>query len=194
MQKTLADVELSAMNPSHVFGASHAKALEDLRASQLQLAQAWAKSESEGVGEYDDGGAGGGVVGGGGVGGARKEEKSDGKAEAEKSAFSNNKNLEDETERDIMLARRRREANDRYFEQVNRGVVDVVGRLDVVAGAMRRVEKESREIWDASEQEESGSQTEDSVVGAANTTEDGEVSPSLVSASPESARSRFSRR
>ena len=56
-----------------------------------------------------------------------------------------------------MLARRRREANDRYFEQVNRGVVDVVGRLDVVAGAMRRVEKESREIWDASEQEESGS-------------------------------------
>lgn len=193
MQKTLADVELSAMNPSHVFGASHAKALEDLRASQLQLAQAWAKSESEGVGEYDDGGTGEGVVGGG-VGGARKEEKGDGKAEAEKSAFSNNKNLEDETERDIMLARRRREANDRYFEQVNRGVVDVVGRLDVVAGAMRRVEKESREIWDASEQEESGSATEDSVVGAANTTEDGEVSPSLVSGSPESARSRFSRR
>ena len=192
MQKTLADVELSAMNPSHVFGASHARALEDLRASQLQLAQAWAKSESEGVGEYGDGGAGEGVVGGDG---ARKEEKGDGKADREKSAFSNNKNLEDETERDIMLARRRREANDRYFEQVNRGVVDVVGSLDIVAGAMRRVEKESREIWDASEQEESGSATEDSVVGAANTgTEDGEVSPSLVSGSPESARSRFSRR
>ena len=128
--------------------------------------------------------------------GDREQGKGDGKnADGEKSAFSNNKNLEDETERDIMLARRRREANDRYFEQVNKGVVDVVGKLDVVAAAMRRVERESREIWDASEQDESGSATEDSVVGAANTgTEDGEISPSWVSGSPESARSRFSRR
>ena len=191
MQKTLADVELSAMNPSHVFGASHARALEDLRASQLQLAQAWAKSESEGVGEYDDGGAGERMGGSG----ARKEEQGDGKATGEKSAFNNNKTLEDETERDIMLARKRREANDHYFEQVNRGVVDVVGSLDVVAAAMRKVEIESREIWDASDQDESRSVTEDSVVGAANTgTEDGEISPSLVSGSPESTRSRFGRR
>ena len=60
MQKTLSDVELSAMNPSHVFGARHARALEDLRASQLQLAQAWAKSENEGVVDFDDGGVEGG--------------------------------------------------------------------------------------------------------------------------------------
>ncbi|KAI9870879.1 MAG: hypothetical protein M1823_008613, partial [Watsoniomyces obsoletus] len=39
MQKTLADVELSAMNPSHVFGEGHAKALEGLRTAQLGLAQ-----------------------------------------------------------------------------------------------------------------------------------------------------------
>jgi hypothetical protein len=57
------------------------------------------------------------------------------------------KTLEEETENDILLARTRREANDRYFEQVNNAVVDVVKKLDEVAGAMRKVEKESRDIW-----------------------------------------------
>ncbi|WP_248790891.1 hypothetical protein, partial [Escherichia coli] len=59
-----------------------------------------------------------------------------GKGDGKPSAFTNNKNLEEETERDIQLARKRREANDRYFEQVNRGVLDVVSKLDEVAGAM----------------------------------------------------------
>lgn len=150
MQKTLADVELSAMNPSHVFGEGHARALEDLRNAQLGLAQAWAKSaqdESDGLGEGRDEEEGKlGVVGQMGT----SESPATGKGEgAAKTSFANNKNLEEETERDIKLARKRREANDRYFSQVNRGVLDVVGRLDEVANAMRRVEKESREIWES---------------------------------------------
>ncbi|EXJ83769.1 hypothetical protein A1O1_07396 [Capronia coronata CBS 617.96] len=168
MQKTLADVEVSAMNTSHVFGASHARALEDLRAAQLSLAQTWAQTEADELYEHDfnsaadnkkdslnqiktdvssqldtasstpiDPGPGRGAKG------AKM-------ANPTRSAFTNNKNLEEETERDIQLARKRREANDRYFQQVNRGVLDVVSKLDEVAGAMRRVERESREIWDES--------------------------------------------
>ncbi|KAI1614056.1 hypothetical protein EDD37DRAFT_651665 [Exophiala viscosa] len=153
MQKTLADVEVSAMNTSHVFGASHAKALEDLRTAQLSLAQTWAKSEADELHEHEhDITADSATIGGKIEAGASpvKGKNSDGKP----SAFTNNKNLEEETERDIQLARKRREANDRYFEQVNRGVLDVVSKLDEVAGAMRRVERESREIWDESTEDD----------------------------------------
>ncbi|KIX10064.1 uncharacterized protein Z518_01145 [Rhinocladiella mackenziei CBS 650.93] len=152
MQKTLADVELSAMNTSHVFGASHAKALEDLRTAQLSLAQTWAKSEADELHEHDlDTDAGQANVGTLETGSSPSQgpKGTNGKP----SAFTNNKNLEEETERDIQLARKRREANDRYFQQVNRGVLDVVNKLDEVAGAMRRVERESREIWDESSDE-----------------------------------------
>ncbi|KAK7894135.1 hypothetical protein LTR67_006838 [Exophiala xenobiotica] len=170
MQKTLADVEVSALNTSHVFGASHAKALEDLRMAQLSLAQTWAKSEADELHEQDHDGlvdSANATIG--------KIEAKQGAASPSKTsrrgnantanananaAFTNNKNLEEETERDIQLARKRREANDRYFEQVNRGVLDVVSKLDEVAGAMRRVERESREIWDESTEDDiSGSET-----------------------------------
>ncbi len=153
MQNTLADVELSAMNPSHVFGAGHAKALEDLRTAQLGLAQAWAKSAADEV----QGEGGGGVSDGeedgvvGAMGTKASPEKKGKAGVAVGSSFANNKNLEEETDRDIELARKRRDANDRYFSQVNKGVLDVVGRLDEVASAMRRVEKESREIWESSD-------------------------------------------
>ncbi|MCJ1299276.1 hypothetical protein MMC08_002068, partial [Hypocenomyce scalaris] len=59
--------------------------------------------------------------------------------------------LEEETEGDILLARKRREANDRYFRRVNGGMLDVVGRLEEVAAAMEKVERESREIWNESD-------------------------------------------
>ncbi|KIW20366.1 hypothetical protein PV08_00941 [Exophiala spinifera] len=165
MQKTLADVEVSALNTSHVFGASHIKALEDLRMAQHSLAQTWAKTEAdelhdvehEGVTDNDDAAAtiGGKVETSSTTNNKNKNNKGNANA-----AFTNNKNLEEETERDIQLARRRREANDRYFEQVNRGVLDVVNKLDEVAGAMRRVERESREIWDESSDDDmSGSET-----------------------------------
>jgi translation initiation factor RLI1 len=55
--------------------------------------------------------------------------------------------MEEETEVDILLARKRREANDRYFQRVNQGVLDVVAKLEDVAIAMRAVEQESKELW-----------------------------------------------
>lgn len=157
MQKTLADVELSAMNTSHVFGSSHARALEELRTAQLSLAQTWAKSEAHELLEHDFDK----VEAKANVSPLDTGSSPPGKKPAsdrKPSAFTNNKNLEEETERDIQLARKRREANDRYFQQVNKGVLDVVSKLDEVAVAMRRVERESREIWDESS-DEAGSAT-----------------------------------
>ncbi|KAI0456102.1 hypothetical protein F5B21DRAFT_469718 [Xylaria acuta] len=55
--------------------------------------------------------------------------------------------LEEETERDILLARNRREANDQYFSKVDQGVKDVVAKLEDVAIAMRAVEQETRGVW-----------------------------------------------
>ena len=55
--------------------------------------------------------------------------------------------LEQETQVDILLARKRREANDRYFQRVNQGVLDVVSKLEDVAGAMRVVEQDSVGMW-----------------------------------------------
>jgi hypothetical protein len=187
MQKTLADVELSAMNTSHVFGSSHLHALEELRHAQLSLAQTWAKTEADELLEHDfdntsrneasvgpafdnkmsasaatpNASRGKGTP----AAGSSPATAKDGKENT--SAFTNNKDLEEETERAIQLARKRREANDRYFSQVNRGVLEVVSKLDEVAGAMRRVERESREIWDESAEDDDdrsgsgGSETEE---------------------------------
>lgn len=169
MQKTLADVELSAMNSSHVFSNTHVKALEDLRSAQLGLAQAWAKSEADEMADEEFGNdtqeqSAVGTFGRGGFASPPSSpvhhpphppHKRPGPRSRGNSASSAaGGNLEEETERDIRLARRRREANDRYFRQVNKGVLDVVKKLDEVAGAMRRVEKESREIWNSSSGEE----------------------------------------
>lgn len=155
MQNTLAEVELSASTGSHVFGAQHAKALEDLRNAQLALAQAWAKSESEEDNHYPEGEEAN--VGGSGTVGVQASPGTRGKG-PESRNNSRERNLEEETERDILLARKRREANDKYFQQVNSGVLDVVAKLEDVANAMRQVEKESKEIW--SEGDSSGSLTE----------------------------------
>jgi len=63
-------------------------------------------------------------------------------------------------EADIKVARKRREANERFFRRVQEGVGDVVGRLEVVAGAMEEVERESRSIWSSgSESLDTGSVT-----------------------------------
>ncbi|MCJ1283877.1 hypothetical protein MMC26_003208 [Xylographa opegraphella] len=145
MQATLAEVELSAARGTHFFGPEHSTALEALRASQIALAQAWARSEADENVEHpcenED-------VDGRGV---RPTSAGDGK-ERKKGV-----GLEEETEGDILLARKRREANDRYFERVSAGVLDVVGRLEEVAVAMGKVEKQSRELWSESESIDSGS-------------------------------------
>ena len=54
MQSTLEEVKLSAVNGTHVFGLDHGKALEGLRAAQIELAQAWARSEADDVVENVD--------------------------------------------------------------------------------------------------------------------------------------------
>lgn len=127
MQATLADVEVSAFHSTHVFGPAHSAALEELRAAQVELAGAWKR---------------GGVVDG--------EDEDWGAREREKGQ-------EDGGEEDIVVARRRREANERFIGRVKGRVDDVVGKLEGVAGAMRKVERESREIWSESESVRSGS-------------------------------------
>lgn len=140
MQSALSEVELSAMTSEHVFGEKHSEALEDLRRKQLKLAQAWARSEADEVVDPK----------------ATEERRpslqgrdSQSGAAAEREAAEDlyHRNLDEETERDIVLARERREANDRYFDRVNNGVLDVVAKLDEVAQAMRSVERESKDIW-----------------------------------------------
>ncbi|TVY45015.1 hypothetical protein LOCC1_G003580 [Lachnellula occidentalis] len=160
MQSTLEEVELSAVNGTHVFGPRHAQALEELRATQIGLAQAWARSEADEAGETGGSGAKGLALGSEGrsaldtvgmvelEGGPGVVVGLGGAAAAGERMGSK---LEQETEADILLARRRREANDRYFQKVNGGVLDVVAKLEEVASAMRAVEQESRDIWGENE-------------------------------------------
>ena len=152
MQSALSEVELSAVTSEHVFGEKHSEALEDLRSKQLKLAQAWARSEAD-----DE------VVDSShniadGDGSTRRQ----GSAEANSPEAAMNdqtpnrdrvsyRTLDEETEKDIILARKRREANDRYFNRVNQGVLDVVAKLEEVSQAMRTVERESRDIWSDSD-------------------------------------------
>ncbi|KAF4313693.1 hypothetical protein GTA08_BOTSDO01143 [Botryosphaeria dothidea] len=167
MQNTLEEVELSALNGTHVFRPGHSSALDELRTAQIALAQAWARSEADEDESEEDrrpavankplsaanvlandrdqklagGSAGGGTgsAGGAGAGGGGRP-----RSGTETSAKSQ---LERDTENDIQLARKRREANDRYFQRVNAGVLDVVAKLEEVAKAMKGVEQESKEIW-----------------------------------------------
>lgn len=152
MQSALSEVELSAVNSEHVFGEKHAEALEDLRMKQLKLAQAWARSEADD--EVVDS--------------SRNTADGDNAARHQASAEEthtdvpldqnetvreglSHRMLDRETEKDIILARKRREANDRYFDRVNQGVLDVVAKLEEVSQAMRTVERESKDIWSDTE-------------------------------------------
>jgi hypothetical protein len=163
MQSTLEEVELSAVNGTHVFGPNHSKALEGLRAAQIELAQAWARSEADDVVEGTDKeskGLGKGLtmsegrsaldtLGGSTVPSTGRPGSSTGPGGPAGERIGSQ--LEEETEADVLLARKRREANDRYFQRVNEGVLDVVAKLEEVANAMKQVEKESRDIWGENE-------------------------------------------
>lgn len=150
MQNTLEEVELSAIKGPGmtVFGSDHSRALDELRRAQIELAKAWARSEAEEHEECGD----------------QQNKSQDMKAtdltsQTLANACDNTTTtikgdkmfdrikLEEETEKDIELSRKRREENDRYFEKVNKGVQEVVVRLEEVAKAMRGVESESKEIW-----------------------------------------------
>ncbi|KAI5864008.1 hypothetical protein GGS23DRAFT_619806 [Durotheca rogersii] len=201
MQLTLQEIELSAGGGTHIFGPEHDRKLADLRAAQIGLAQAWARSEADeavvpdapassasgaaaaaevpslkgalaemaataaaaaagGAGLVPTISAGMGRGAGGGGGGAGATEATEapksttagtGSARPGSSGTANRERLgarlEEETERDILLARNRREANDRYFSKIDQGVRDVVEKLEEVAIAMRAVEEETRNIW-----------------------------------------------
>ncbi len=152
MQNTLDDVELSATNDTHVFGPDHTKALEELRMAQIALAQAWAKSEADEVEEIQPSSDSRAAKGEGKKeGGPEAGRRGSGRpGSAPHPDQDQNQKSGGDGEDDILLARRRREANDRFFERVNSGVQGVVAKLEVVASAMRAVERESREIWSES--------------------------------------------
>lgn len=106
-----------------MFGQAHAIALEELRAAQIQLAQAWGRDV--GIDAED----------------VKRQERRD------KGDGENDDDGDDDDEGDILVARRRREANERFFEKVREAVRDVVGRLEGVAEKMGKLERESMEIW-----------------------------------------------
>lgn len=177
MQATLEEVELSASGGTRVFGPEHDRKLDSLRAAQIALAQAWARSEADdaietttataatatsttmerggggsGLGELKTDGTGGTADGGParsvGTGAASSSVRPGSSAGAGVNADRLGQRLEQETESDLAFARKRREANDQYFQRVNQGVLDVVAKLDEVAAAMRAVEQESKDVWD----------------------------------------------
>jgi septum formation topological specificity factor MinE len=166
MQSTLEEVDLSAVNGTHVFGAEHSKVLEDLRTAQIALAQAWARSEADdAVDTADrDGKAlrASGMLGSegksalDGTEGAKSTINSGSVRPGSSGADKNASKLEEETDTDILLARKRREANDKYFQRVNSGVLEVVAKLEEVSVAMMAVEQESRDIWGDTESSVTG--------------------------------------
>jgi hypothetical protein len=147
MQNTLEEVELSASKGPGmtVFGSEHSRALDELRVAQIELAKAWARSEEDEQPTDQDKKSQDMKATDMAPQSLTTTRESAGASKGEK-LFDRIK-LEEETEKDIKLSRKRREENDRYFEKVNQGVQEVVVRLEEVAKAMRGVENESNEIW-----------------------------------------------
>ncbi|KAL6858662.1 hypothetical protein J3F83DRAFT_750543 [Trichoderma novae-zelandiae] len=163
MQATLEKVELSASEGTHVFGPEHDRKLGELRTAQIVLAQAWARSEADDTIETalrdhmndTKGDEAPNLMD------SSRPDRGEG-TDAAKSVMgtssawqgSDDKRVDrlgaklvEETEADILLARKRREANDEYFERVNDGVIDVIAKLESVAVAMRAVEEETKDLW-----------------------------------------------
>ncbi|KAF1928560.1 uncharacterized protein M421DRAFT_420447 [Didymella exigua CBS 183.55] len=150
MQNTLEEVELSAIRRPGmtVFGSEHSRALDELRSAQIELAKAWARSDDDGESAEQQKNA---SDAGSSAPPAKMTSPRGGSSPGKGDKLFDRARLEEETEKDIELSRKRREENDRYFEKVNRGVQEVVARLEQVAKAMRSVENESNEIWGRSE-------------------------------------------
>ncbi|KAK3701684.1 hypothetical protein LTR37_015336 [Vermiconidia calcicola] len=171
MQSTLNEVELTAQSSTHVFGESHARALDDLRNAQIALAKAWGRGNETQATATDNDTAELNVnrfkgaedldterrkaaPGGRRRGGTETSAStvlSDDSQMTEESIRSGKSHLEDETAQDIKLASERRAANEAYFKKVDSGVKEVVEKLEKVAEAMRGVEGESRSLWSNSD-------------------------------------------
>ncbi|KAF3352262.1 hypothetical protein VdG1_09215 [Verticillium dahliae VDG1] len=146
MQATLEEVELSASGGTHVFGPDHDRH-RDNGAFTAAGADEVRNLKSAVLGDTTTGKSGDGTDAGRSTAGT-------GSARPGSSGMGTERlgaKLEEETEADILLARKRREANDQYFQRVNRGVLDVVARLEEVAVGMRAVEQESKDIWGETE-------------------------------------------
>ncbi|KAI5203361.1 hypothetical protein E4T39_04172 [Aureobasidium subglaciale] len=148
LQSTLSDIELSASSSAHVFNPAHAKALEELRAAQVELARAW--------GQTDDSTA---LSASTSASPSKKPHPS--KDQQNKAGHEHDEHheggrkLSTTTTLDLNDAAKRREASDKYFAAVKGGVQEVVRKLDGVAEAMREVEMQSRDIWGGGEGESS---------------------------------------
>ena len=140
MQATLAEVELSAFSSTHVFGSAHSAALNELRQAQIELAKAWGRGEADEE-ELE----------------TKPQAKNERAREEAGKKESDTLGEESDEDGDIAEARRRRAANERFFSRVGEGVIDVVDKLEGVAQAMAKVERESREIWSGSDSVDSGS-------------------------------------
>lgn len=167
MQATIEEVELSASGGTHVFGSGHGQKLCELRSAQIGLAQAWARSEA------DEGTGPRGKTISSSVGDARNVRSPptdpafpsagngtdqardidrlsrEGREASDEGLRPSGHDLIEESEMDIVLGKKRREANDEYFRRVNDGVIDVVAKLEAVAVAMHAVEHESQHVWEA---------------------------------------------
>lgn len=152
MQQKLEEVELSA---DHVFGAEHARSLESLRSAQVQLAQAWMRTEED---ELDNKHSefGKKAFAGATAMSPPRAERVGGLFGREAEGEGEGEDGED-TENDVLLARKRRLANDEHFNRIAMSVVDVTRKLEDVARAMDDVELESRSIWAGSSESDGSS-------------------------------------
>ena len=175
MQSTLNEVELTAQSSTHVFGESHAKALDALRDAQIALAYAWGRGNEESgmlnsvsldntISQFSmDGERRQSATDAAGSHGESRRMRpradtqasmstvlSDESVRSDDTARESKVQMEDETAEDIRRASERRGKNEEYFRMVEKSVGDVVGKLDIVAEAMRGVEAESRSLWGGS--------------------------------------------
>lgn len=161
-ERKLGELRMAQIALAQAWARSEADdAIETVSSGHVKSAPAGtetAAAGAEGVGKGE-------AVGGGGTGatgpeGTNKSTAGTGSARPGSSGMGGasgqeklGARLEEETEVDILLARKRREANDRYFQRVNQGVLDVVAKLEEVATAMHAVEQESKDIWGDEENE-----------------------------------------
>lgn len=150
MQQKLEEVSLSG---DHVFGSTHSKSLANLRTAQVELAQAWMRSEEEDLDNKHT------VFGRQAFAPAASASSTAGAgtAAAAAAAPSSSAAAMHDHDEDLLLAGERRRANDAHFSRVAMSVVDVTRRLENVARAMAGVELESRGIWAGGSESEGSS-------------------------------------
>ncbi|KAG5940452.1 hypothetical protein E4U59_002437 [Claviceps monticola] len=151
MQNVLEGADLSASGGSNVFSHKHSQKLFDLRSAQIGLAQAWARSEADEVTVMEMRAT---IASSGGrdLNSNLTSVVERGPHQVQRMRTNDKENLSEpdltgKSEMDIILGRKRREANDRYFQRVNDGVIDVVAKLKDVTVTMHAVEREGQHAW-----------------------------------------------